>query len=366
MSKFIHAFWQIKDADYAKLAKIEKFFPDFHYAWEKATAGEFTKAGLDSAFSRQVLELRSKMDLPASLDRLWQSDIALVDRDSSEYPDELRTIAAPPFLLYRKGAALNTLTNRIAIVGTRKSTMAGEKLAFNLARTCSQSGLTVVSGLAFGIDASAHSGVVQSDGQTIGILASGINRITPSSHYSLAAKILEKGGTIISEYPVTSPAFKYRFLERNRIISGLCHTVVLVEAGKKSGALITADHAIDQNKQILAFPGDPGKSSSAGCNARIRNGGAHLVGSIADVIEDLTDRRILKKLPGPDSPVTAFSLDLTDKRVFDLLGRGQQTTDQLQLAGGLEWTELIQSLSKLEIAGIVKKNRELKWELLTD
>jgi DNA processing protein len=366
MKKYIHAFWHIKDTDYGKLEKINNCFHNFQYAWEKAEPEELQKAGLDKAFIEQILALRNKLDLPASLDRLWRADIVPVDQCSPEFPEELKSIDAPPFLLYRKGADLDNLPNRIAIVGTRKSTSGGEKLAFSLAGICSQNNLTVVSGLAFGIDASAHSGVLRQKGKTIGVLASGIAQITPSSHYNLAEIILETGGSIISEYPVTSPAFKFRFLERNRIISGLCHTTVVVEAGKKSGALITAEHALNQHREILAFPGDPGKTSSIGCNNLIKDGEAHLAGSIADVLQFLADKGKIPRLPEQNRTAAACSLDLTDLRVVELLNREKQTTDQLQLLGRLEWTELMQSLSKLEIAGVVEKNAELKWQLLAD
>ncbi len=364
MAKYIHAFWHVENTDYQKLWKIFCRFQDFQYAWERAAASELEAAGLGEVYSRRVVELRAKLDLGRAMEKLWDQDIKLIDRASPEFPQELGQITAPPFLIYRKGAELSVLTNRIAIVGTRKSSGAGEKLSFALAGACGQRALTVVSGLAFGIDAAAHAGVIKSGGLTIGILASGIAKVTPTSHTGLADRILEKGGAIISEYPVTSDAFKHRFLERNRLIAALSHTVVIVEAAKKSGALITAEYALEQGKTVLAFPGDPGKPTSRGCNELIKKGPAQLVCSVGDVLESLADRRLISARP--QSAGAGVNLELADKRIIDLLGREEQSAEGLLMMGKLEWSELLQSISKLEIAGVIGKTEGSKWKLLAD
>jgi len=366
MNKYIHAFWHVAETDYTKLKKINDYFNDFQYAWECASAKELSKAGLKSSYIANVEELRTKLDPQRALEKLWQADIFPIGREDKEFPEEFRQIAAPPFLLYRKGGDLRNLLNRIAIVGTRKSTMNGDKLAFALAKNCAAAGMTVVSGLAFGIDAAAHSGALKCHGRTIGILASGIARVTPSSHQHLADDILANGGAIISEYPVTSEALKFRFLERNRLIAALAHTLVVVEAPKHSGALITANHALDQGREILAFPGDPGKPSSRGCNNLIKNGTAHLVASLEDVLENLADRGLIAESRRTGGVQSKLNLDLTDQKVVAILKSERQTTDDLQLLGKIEWADLLQSLSKLEMAGIVGKNDAMKWQLLGD
>jgi DNA processing protein len=365
MGKNIHAFWHIEGTDYTKLSKIDKFFSgNFEYAWCRSSASELAKAGLGKEYAGAVITLRNRLDLGRAMEKLWQEDIFLIDRKSPEYPAELLQIALPPFLIYRKGAALNSLTKRVAIIGTRKSTMGGEKNAFTLAKTLAWNGITIVSGLAFGIDAAAHTGAVKAEGKTIGILASGIAQITPSSHHRLSAQILEKGGAILSEYPVTSPAFKHRFLERNRLISGISEAVVIVEAGKKSGAGITAKHACEQNKDVLAFPGDPGKASSAGCNHLIKTDRARLVDSVADVIQYLQDRGLIKSPSDRNKRVPEVELDLSDRQVFTILEKGAQSSDELMEMSRIEWELLLQSLSKLEIAGVVGRDEQSRWKLL--
>jgi len=370
MGKFIHAFWHIPGNSYQKLAKIERFFGDWQYAWEKAAEKELIKAGLDLAFVKQVIVLRKKLDLSKSLDLLWSNDIFLVDRECLEFPQELKQIPSPPFLLYRKGAALNELENRVAIVGMRKSSVQGEKLAFGLARGLAYSGMTIVSGLAFGIDAAAHNGTIHAEGKTIGVLASGIGKITPTSHHNLAEKILSKGGAIISEYPVTAEALKFQFIDRNRIIAGLAHTTVIVEAAKKSGALITAKHALEQGREILAFPGDPGRIQSQGCNNLIKDGEAQLVGSISDVQENLAGRELLK-YSSRTSKVLEGNLNRVDWKILEVISRGKYSTDQLEQKMAEQWGPegrdlLMESLSKMEMAGLIGKSSQFNWQRIAE
>jgi len=293
MDKYIHAFWQISENNYFCLSKIDSFFcGKFDYAWESAGHGELVAAGLQASYANEVLDRRKRLDVAATMRSLWDNDIVAIGRKNAEMPAELMEIEHPPFLLYRRGADLRSLTPRVAIVGTRKSSVWGEKTSFRLAAMLTEAGVTVVSGLAFGIDASAHAGALNGSGKTIAILASGIGQVTPSSHNSLSQKILGAGGALLSEYPLTSPAFKFRFLERNRLISALSGAVVVVEAARKSGALITAGHAAIQQRQLLVFPGAPGNPLSAGCNAMIKKG-ARLVDSIGEILEILRQSGLL-------------------------------------------------------------------------
>lgn len=363
MEKYIHAFWHIPGNSYSHLEKIDKQFGDFEYAWKKASRNELLATGLEGGYVDSVCALRRKLDMGQVTQKLWEADVALIGRNSKEYPDLLRNIKSAPFLLYRKGASLDTLTNSVAIVGTRKSSIEREKLSFNLAKRLSQTGVTVVSGLAFGIDASAHSGVIAATGKTIGVLASGIQKVTPTSHVHLSQKILETGGAIISEYPVTSPAIKYHFVARNRIISGLSKCVIVVEAAKRSGALITAGHAAEQGRDVLVFPGEPGHLGAAGCNQLIRDG-ALLVDSISEVLRVLGEGGYIQT--GLEADRKLLDLNLDDISVVDLLKQSAKSVDELQLLGGLEFNQLLCSLGKLEIAGVIGKNADMKWHLQLD
>lgn len=370
MDKFIHAFWHIKGNSYQKLAKLDRFFGDFQYAWEKASLKELNAAVLDLAYAQEIILKRKKIDLSQSMDLLWSNDIFLVDRNNQEFPLELKQIANPPFMLYRKGAPLNEMANRVAIVGMRKSSVQGEKLAFGLARNLVAHDVSVVSGLAFGIDAAAHGGTIQAEGKTIGVLASGIGKITPASHHNLAEKILNKGGAIISEYPVTADALKFQFIERNRIIAGLAHTVIVVEAAKKSGALITARHALEQGREILAFPGDPGRIQGQGCNNLIKAGEAQLVASIADVQENLVMRGMINN-SGHNQKVFDANLSYLDKEILSMIENDRNSTNELEIKMAARCGDdgrnlLMESLSKLEIAGLIGKSAQMNWQRLSN
>lgn len=296
---FIHAFWKTSGCTYNKLSLIEGKFGCFSYAWERASKAELNF--LDEQFVENICKTRRELNIENERQKLWEKDIFLVHRDSKEFPDDLKHIDKSPFMLYRKGARLDSYGLLVAIVGMRKSSILGEKNAFNLTKSLSIRGVQVVSGLAFGIDGAAQAGAVFSKVPTIGVLASGIDKITPGSHTDLAKKILECGGTIVSEYPETADGMKYRFVERNRIISGLAKAVVIVEADIKSGALITAKYALEQGREVLAFPGDAGKIQSRGCNQLIKKGEAQLIENYKDILNAIgrseTDNdQILKEL----------------------------------------------------------------------
>ncbi len=362
MEKYIDALGQITGSHYGLLEKIWRHFGDFAYAWERAGAAELRLAGASEEYIAELLRKRAVLDLGRRGEALWQADIVLVGRENPEFPVELRQIAAPPFLIYRRGADLRTLTNRVAMVGMRKATVQGEKLAFGTGRVLAEAGLTVVSGLAFGIDAAAHNGVVRAGGKTIAVLASGIARVTPSSHDRLAREILACGGAIISEYPITAPALKFQFMERNRLIAGLCHTVVIVEAARRSGALITARHALEQGKEILAFPGDPGRVQTAGCNALIRQGEAGLVDSVSDILENLRVRNllgvnsVLGRRHGPP-------LSMEEASLYELIRlHSPISTDQLAEKIKSPAGQLLAGLGLLEMYGLIQKNSGMMWQ----
>jgi len=356
MDKYIHAFWHLPGTGYSTLEKIWKYFGDFREGWERASERDLLKAGLSPDYVKLIFAGREKIDLSAAMERLWSADVFLVGRESKEFPKNFLLIERAPFLIYRKGERLDKFDRKIAIVGMRKSTMLGEKMAYNLTKALALQEVVVVSGLAFGIDAAAHSGAVAAKAPTIGVLASGIGNITPGSHYSLAQRILECGGSIISEYPVTSPGMKHQFVERNRLISAMAETVIIVEAGEKSGALITARHALEQGKNILAFPGDPGRVQSKGCNNLIKNGEAHLVDSIADVQMHL-------KLEGNLYKIKTTELNDPEQKVIELIKSGTSNLEEIHWKFGGEISQILSILSSLEIAGIIARTSLDSWKM---
>ena len=208
--------------------------------------------------------------------------------NSNEYPKVLKNIYDPPLKLYILGNKDILKQKGIAIVGSRNATEYGKKVAFKFARELSEKGINIISGLAVGIDTYAHIGALQekSMGKTIAVLGSGLDEIYPKQNIELAKQIIKYEGCIISEYPLGTRPQRINFPQRNRIISGLSKGVLIVEAGEKSGSLITADFAIEQGKEVFAIPGNIMNQNSIGTNNLIKQG-AKLVTSYKEVLEEL-------------------------------------------------------------------------------
>ena len=211
--------------------------------------------------------------------------IVHIDVNSQYYPDSLRQISNKPKELYCCGDLSLLKERSIAVIGSRKYTIYGKQVAKMIGRTLANNGVPVVSGLAAGIDTFAHEGVVESNGKAIAVLGTGINRMYPVKNAQLMEEIC-KTGLVISEYPPDYPGLKENFPARNRIIAGLCEGVVLIEANFKSGSLITADFAMQQNKPIYAVPGNINSQFSLGTNLLIREGATPLI-VIDDILRDL-------------------------------------------------------------------------------
>jgi DNA processing protein len=212
-------------------------------------------------------------------------NIRVISQWDPDYPPQLREIYDPPLILYARGELPDPAAPLISIVGTRRPTGTGIKSSYRLALELALNGVPVVSGLARGIDGAAHRGALAGGGTTFGVLGCGIDTIYPAEHKSLAGKILESGGGILSEYPPGEPPTKYRFPERNRIISGLARTVVLGQCPEKSGALITANYALDQGRDLLVLrDGTEGGMGKGGRN--LIEEGARVVSGAAEVLEE--------------------------------------------------------------------------------
>jgi len=196
--------------------------------------------------------------------------IHTISINDKNYPSILKEITDPPERLYVQGNLDLLREPSLAIVGMRRCSKLGENLAFEWARDLSRQGLTIISGLAFGIDAAAHRGAIEGSGKTIAVIPSCLPEITPRSHRKLANEILASGGLLLSELDVPRPPLKHEFLVRNRLVSGLSRGVLVVEAAHRSGALNTANHALDQNRDIMAIPGRINDPCSQGCNRLIR------------------------------------------------------------------------------------------------
>jgi DNA processing protein len=293
------------------------------------------------------------------------------------YPPPLATVIAPPPLLYLRGEWAEADANAIGIVGSRSCTGYGLRVAAQLAREMARAGFTIVSGLARGIDAAAHRGALEGGGRTVAALAGGLSKIYPPEHAELAAEIAAGRGCLVTETPMPMDPQPGMFPARNRIISGLSRAVIVVEANARSGALITARHAAEQGREVYAVPGPVDSPASAGCLELLR-GGARLVRSADDVIEDLkgiatadyTDVASGRREPAggrtsvedqpadaprsPEPPPPPIELDALQQRVFDALANRRHADElarELQLPVG----ELARTLMQLEMKKVVRR-----------
>lgn len=250
---------------------------------------------VDSIIAR---DLHEKAEVELLNVRKLGGDILVLD--DGVYPALLREIYDPPIALYVKGAWSQCLDQPcIAIVGSRKCSTYGQNAALMLARDLAQRGVTVVSGFARGIDAAAHRGAIEGGGRTVGVLGTGIDEVYPRDHKKLADEILERGGALVSQFPLSTPPVSENFPYRNRIISGLSLGVVVVEAAENSGSLITARLAIEQNREVFAVPGNITSRTSFGTNYLIKGAGAKLVQQWQDIAAELPPQIAARLLPPP-------------------------------------------------------------------
>ncbi len=283
------------------------------------------------------------------LEDLEKNGCGLITIDDEKYPRLLRETSSPPCLLFYKGN-LDLLTSRsIAIVGSRKPSLAGVKIARNLAFELAQKGFVIVSGLARGIDTAAHKGALEAGGATVAVLGTGIDRVYPSENQELAEDISRRG-LLIAEYPPGVPPLKQNFPQRNRIISGLCLGTVVVEAGKSSGALITAGFALEENREVFAVPCSPLASQSGGVN-RLLKEGATLVECADDIVKEIAPqcgglRYQQDQVQVPVEP--------DQRQIMELLSNVPAHVDEIARAVGLGSAKTLALLFELETRGFVK------------
>ncbi|HEY3037351.1 MAG TPA: DNA-processing protein DprA [Pyrinomonadaceae bacterium] len=266
----------------------------------RATRAELEKVRLlpEAVDSIIAHDMHEKAEAEIENVRKLGGDILVLD--DGVYPSLLREIYDPPITLYVKGAWSECLDQpAVAIVGSRKCSSYGQNSASMLARDLAQRGVTIVSGFARGIDAAAHRGAIEGRGRTVAVIGTGIDEVYPRDHKKLADEILDAGGAIVTQFPLTTPPVSENFPYRNRIISGLSLGVVVVEAAESSGSLITARLAIEQNREVFAVPGNITSRNSFGTNYLIKGAGAKLIQQWQDVAAELPPQIAAKILPPP-------------------------------------------------------------------
>ena len=306
-----------------------------------------------TAWQAQGLEPTTRKRLDHARQQCDQLGIRVIHWQHPEYPAVLRHIHGPPPVLYCRGDTGALDRPCLAMVGSRHASRDGLNHARRFAHALSEGGFSVVSGLALGVDGAAHRGAVDGGGMTIGILANGVDQPYPRRHETLANDLLQAGGLLVSELPPGTPARSHLFPQRNRLISGLCRGVLVVEAGLRSGSLITARLAMEQGREVFAIPGSIHQPSVRGCHRLIREG-AVLVETVDDIVSELGVWDSLPSQAGPDVAPEPAHLDDESRRVLEAVTYEPVDSDSLCRATGMGAADLLQAMLLLEMEGLVE------------
>lgn len=329
-----------------RFRKLFDFFQDIKFIWF-AKSDELTKAGLEKHIADDFIKTRLKIDPEKELEKTLKENIKIITIQDKNYPQLLKEIKNPPFVVYCQGLMENS-NSGLAVVGTRKMTAYGKQAAYEISKNIASSGLSIISGLALGIDTVAHRAAMETGGKTIAVLGSGMDKksLYPKENYNLAQKIISSGGAILSEYPPNSPARSYNFPLRNRIISGLALGVIIIESQERGGSLITAKYALEQNKKLFALPGSIYSKNSRGTNALIKKGYAKTITEPQDILDELG----IKK--GANHKKQREHTD-EEKILLSYLDKEPKHIDKLVKLSGLEACHVTSTLALLEIKGSV-------------
>jgi len=310
--------------------------------------------GIGSEVADQIVRWEDLVDLPAELERVRQFGASVMTAESPLYPRQLREIHAPPIVLYVWGELTERDQHAIAVIGSRRTTHYGMESAKKLSYQLAYAGLTVISGLARGIDTAAHQGAIAAKGRTIAVIGSGLSKLYPPENAPLAEKIRDGNGAIVSEFSMEIEPDRQTFPMRNRIISGWSHGILVVEAGLNSGALITVSQALEQGRSIYAVPGHINAPSAQGSNRLIQQG-AKLVMDASDLLDDL---QILlpETKPSPEAAVRALpQLTPEERRVYDAIEANETSIDAIATRCDLPSGTVSSTLLRLELMRLVKQ-----------
>lgn len=330
----------------SRIRRLQDHFGSLERAWT-SHPGKL-RSVLDDRSHAALVKHRGEIDIASLMHRLASEGISAVTLADDGYPALLREIGSPPPVLFYRGQLLETDSTAVAVVGTRRVTSYGREMAMQIGQGLARAGVTIVSGLAKGVDGIAHQAALTAGGRTIAVLGSGVNRIYPYEHSRLAGQIAEQGA-VLSDYGPDRKPDAPNFPARNRIISGLSLGVVVIEAPERSGALITVDFAADQGRDVFAVPGHAHSSSSVGTNKLIRDG-ARLVRNADDVLEDLQ----LRRQEAPEAVQQPMVMNEEERRLVAVLTGDPQHIDDIADRCTMEVPGVSALLVTLELQGLVR------------
>ncbi len=368
---YLIALNMIEGLNTLKVQKLLEYYKIPSAIFKASTVELRSVSGINFKTARTISSFLSSKVFPQELNLIDKHKINIITIQDKAYPSVLRQIHDPPIVLYVKGYYLETDKLSLAVVGSRKSSEYGLKMARTISINLAKEGITIVSGLARGIDTQAHQGALSVKGRTLAILGSGLLRIYPPENEKLYNEVTSNGA-VISEFPLNCPPYRYNFPRRNRIISGLSLGVVVVEARKKSGSLITANMALEQGRDVFAIPHRAGLFSSQGTNELIKQG-AILIQSAQDVIEELNPevKKYLQYVPKSgtitqDKHMASFEPQskVTRESLYELISLQPRTYQELVTCFNGKEEGLKDNLTALEVKGIIEQTSGGKFTKL--
>lgn len=332
----------------ARISRLVERFGDLATAWE-ADLPALQDAGMNEKSANVLIRYRDRIDLHREWEKVANAGASILTLMDDDYPRLLREIPSPPPVIYVKGKLLPEDETAIGVVGTRRATRYGQEMTRRLSSGLAAAGVTIISGLARGIDAIAHAEAVDAGGRTLAVLGCGVDRIYPPEHRKLSQQVIEQGA-LISEFPIGTKPEGRNFPIRNRLISGLSLGVLVVEAPRKSGALITSTFAADQGRTVFAVPGSALSSASEGTLQLLRDGAA-LAATVDDVLEELNlerrhaaieNRKLLPDATGDE------------QRILNVIEGEPKHIDEIAIDTGINISQLSAMLLQMQLKGLVR------------
>ncbi len=336
--------------------QLETHFGNMETAWQAAPA-ELKNAGLDSASIRSITSWRPKISLEEEMEKLDRYGVKVLTCHDRGYPDRLKEIYDYPPLLYVRGSLQPQDEWCLAVVGTRRATVYGRQVTEEITADLARSKITIVSGLAKGIDSVAHHSALEAGGRTIAVFGCGLDIVYPAENADLARRIIQQGA-LVSEYPLGTKPRADNFPRRNRIMSGLSLGVLAIEAGETSGAMITARMALEQNREVFAIPGSILSPASRGTNHLIQEG-AKLVTDYTDILQELNLMAVARQIEMKE----LIPASDTESMLLKQLGAEPTHIDEVCRSSGLPVSVVSSTLAMLELKGSVKQVGTMNYVL---
>lgn len=339
-----------------RVKRLLAFFGSLEIAWEEATETSLHESGISKTECEGIIADMKLVDPQKEAEILKKLGVHILTPDDPLYPSRLSEIASRPEILYLRGTLESSDETAFAVVGSRKISTYGKQIISEIVTPLSRH-FTIVSGLATGIDSAAHEAALEAGGRTIAVLGNGIDFIYPSENRPLADRILASGGALLSEFAPGTEATTYNFPRRNRIVSGMSMGVLVAEAQAKSGSLITAQYALEQNREVFAVPGSIFSKTSSGCHHLISKGEAKLVTSAEEILEEfdlhstVSNLEFRKRMP----------LAPLEEQIWNLLSHEPILGDELCRRTGISMASLAAQLTMLEMKGMAKQLGHGQW-----